>query len=349
MLWSSGHRMGRNPKTLTQDAYPRRLPKTLAQDACARLDPGAPCFTVRLGVGRAPRGQWRDRRPPRRGGRGRVEPAFPCGQKKRPDRGCDGGAFWFCEPRGWSKATPSSARPFNCWVAQAIRMLAPGFALVRMQDSTYSYLGRLNLCIANGINYMARNRCERREAALTKLEIYKKAHPDEAVPASLLTYFDEKGVRRYTLCGHDTQKSSVRAGKRYITSIERARCNELRLRLAMDLVPMISFEWDIVGDKVRRLDPQKLELSATGGSYAHFGAVLNAVHPDDRARFHADIQRALTEPEVDFESEVRVSNPDGSVRWYYEQGKVERDSKGRPLRLIGVAVDVTAQKIDNIP
>jgi PAS domain-containing protein len=190
---------------------------------------------------------------------------------------------------------------------------------------------------------MARPRCKRREAALTKLETFKNAHPHKPVPPSLLTYFDEKGVRRYTVSGHDARKASVSAAERYLATV-RARRNELRLRIALDVVPMICFEWDIIEDKVRRLDPQKLDLSSSGGKFDHFRAVLNAVHPDDRARFHSDVHRALEKPEVDFRSEVRIINADGSVSWFREQGFVERDARGRPLRLIGIAVDVTGHK-----
>jgi PAS domain-containing protein len=191
---------------------------------------------------------------------------------------------------------------------------------------------------------MARPHCVPREAALAKLDAYKKAYPDEPAPKSLLTYTDESGVRRYTVSGHDTRKSSLRAAERYKGTIERARRNELRLRVALDAVSMFCFEWDIVEDKVSRFDPRKLDLSTTPGAFAHFEAVLNAVHPDDQSRFRADILCALTEPEVDFATQVRVLNPDGSTSWYSERGKVERDPNGRPLRMIGVVVDVTAQK-----
>jgi PAS domain-containing protein len=192
---------------------------------------------------------------------------------------------------------------------------------------------------------MARPHCVRRQAALTKLDAYKMAYPDEPAPQSLLTYTDEAGVRRYTISGHDTRKSSLRAAERYKGTIERARRNELRLRLALDAIRMFCFEWDIVGDKVSRFDPEKRDLCMTPGAFAHFEAVLNAVHPEDQSRFHDDIRRALTEPQVDFATQVRVLNPDGSTTWYSERGKVERDPTGRPLRMIGVVVDVTAQKM----
>jgi PAS domain-containing protein len=191
---------------------------------------------------------------------------------------------------------------------------------------------------------MARPRCKHRAAALAELAAFKENHPGEPVPASLLTYSDELGVRRYTISGHDTRKSSRRASERYAAFMTRARRNETRLQLALNAGNMICFDWDIVEDRVRRFDPDKLEL-ADSGAHGHFEAVLKAVHHDDREKFRADIEEALADPEGRFESEIRVINSDGSTAWYCERGRVERDSRGRPMRMIGVAVDVTAQKL----
>lgn len=126
--------------------------------------------------------------------------------------------------------------------------------------------------------------------------------------------------------------------------MERARRNELALRLALRTVPMISFEWDIVRDIVRRFDPFESELSQSTGMITRFAAVRDAVHPDDRERFCDDIEAALRGETEVFETEIRVLSPDGAVTWFRELGIVERDQLGRPLRIIGVAHDVTAQR-----
>jgi PAS domain-containing protein len=184
-----------------------------------------------------------------------------------------------------------------------------------------------------------RPRCKRREAALAKLAAFRAEHPDQPVPRPLLTYNDPLGIRRYTVSGHDVRKRSLSAAERYAASLIRARRNEIRLRLALEAARMISFDWDILEDRVRRLDPETLDL-ATPGPYLNFDAVLNAVHAADRQRFLCDIERALTSPEGVFASDVRVLNLDGSMSRYSERGRVERDPQGRPVRLIGVAVEI---------
>ena len=125
---------------------------------------------------------------------------------------------------------------------------------------------------------------------------------------------------------------------------ERARRNELALRLALHTVPMISFEWDIVRDIVRRFDPFDSDHSSNTGMYSRFAAVRDAVHPDDRRKFCADIEAALRGETERFQTEIRVLSPNGIVTWFREIGIVERDQLGRPLRMIGVAHDITAQR-----
>lgn len=125
---------------------------------------------------------------------------------------------------------------------------------------------------------------------------------------------------------------------------ERARRNELALRLALHTVPMISFEWDIVRDIVRRFDPFDSDHSTSTGMFSRFAAVRDAVHPEDRGKFCADIEAALRGETERFQTEIRVLSPNGIVTWFRELGIVERDQLGRPLRMIGVAHDITAQR-----
>lgn len=64
-----------------------------------------------------------------------------------------------------------------------------------------------------------------------------------------------------------------------------------------------------------------------------------AVHPDDRARWAA----AVADPDG-AELEYRIRRPDGDVRWIRESLFLARDDAGRPVRVVGLAKDVTAYK-----
>jgi len=70
---------------------------------------------------------------------------------------------------------------------------------------------------------------------------------------------------------------------------------------------------------------------------------LDLVHPDDRERVKGDMMRALRARETP-QSEYRVIHPGGEVRWVATTARAEYGADGRPARLIGATIDVTARK-----
>ena len=83
-----------------------------------------------------------------------------------------------------------------------------------------------------------------------------------------------------------------------------------------------------------------LEAGIQESTYDTF---IAAVHPDDRAMVE-DSARACVEGKREFAIEHRVVWPDGTVRWMYQQGDAVRADDGTPLRMMGVAQDITARK-----
>lgn len=70
--------------------------------------------------------------------------------------------------------------------------------------------------------------------------------------------------------------------------------------------------------------------------------LLEAVHPDDRARVTAAHQRAVRDGEP-YATDHRIVRPDGSVRHLHAEVVAELDDDRRPRRLIGTVQDVTDQ------
>ncbi len=68
--------------------------------------------------------------------------------------------------------------------------------------------------------------------------------------------------------------------------------------------------------------------------------LLRACHPDDRPVL-AQAWRELSEGSGVAEYEARTVLPDGTVRWLRSRARAERDASGRPVRVVGAAVDVT--------
>jgi PAS domain S-box-containing protein len=69
-------------------------------------------------------------------------------------------------------------------------------------------------------------------------------------------------------------------------------------------------------------------------------ALLDAMHPDDRAAVGQAIGRAI-ERGGDYEVEYRVVWPDGGTHWILSRGTVLLEG-GRPRRMVGVTFDITA-------
>jgi PAS domain S-box-containing protein len=123
------------------------------------------------------------------------------------------------------------------------------------------------------------------------------------------------------------------------------RESEERLRLALDAAYLVSFEWDIQRNEVRRFVSSEPALAATaGGKPGTFEDVREVVHPEDRELFTANVQAAMARHDGQYESEFRVVRPDGSVAWLHERGRVERDAQGSPLRLVGLSQDISERK-----
>lgn len=123
-----------------------------------------------------------------------------------------------------------------------------------------------------------------------------------------------------------------------------------QLRLALNVGRSAAFVWDVATDTVRIVHDGIHAPSAGGVSPPlppprNLAQVLSAVHPEDREDLHGRVRRALAEPGETYTSEYRRTGPDGSVRWIRDLGKVEFDADGRPLRLIGLAIDITDRRL----
>ena len=84
--------------------------------------------------------------------------------------------------------------------------------------------------------------------------------------------------------------------------------------------------------RIYGLDPEQFKPS--------YEAFMSRVHPADQARIGERIGQALEDLQP-FEFEHRILLPSGEVGVNRSVGRVETDSQGRPVRMYGVASDVT--------
>ncbi len=122
------------------------------------------------------------------------------------------------------------------------------------------------------------------------------------------------------------------------------RHREEQLRLALDVARMGTWDWNLVTDKVEWSedldDIFRHPRGAFGGTFQEF---FQLVHPEDRASLRAAIDGALAGGD-EFETEFRIVSPDGTTPWVNGRGRVFRDMLGRPVRMVGVGLDVTGRK-----
>ncbi|MEM9908991.1 MAG: PAS domain-containing protein, partial [Cyanobacteria bacterium P01_D01_bin.44] len=69
------------------------------------------------------------------------------------------------------------------------------------------------------------------------------------------------------------------------------------------------------------------------------------VHPEDKTRCYADMNRHMNGESPIYQNEHRVRCKDGTHKWILDRGKVvERDQAGNPVRMIGTHADITDRK-----
>ena len=73
-------------------------------------------------------------------------------------------------------------------------------------------------------------------------------------------------------------------------------------------------------------------------------AVLRRVHPEDVARVRQCLNDALAGLRP-YNTVFRIIRPDGSVRYIHSQAEVLFDKDGQPLRMLGVAQDITERRM----
>jgi PAS domain S-box-containing protein len=125
---------------------------------------------------------------------------------------------------------------------------------------------------------------------------------------------------------------------------EALRRSEERLRLAQQAAQVGTFEWNIqTGLTIWTPELEALYGLSPGGFPGTQGAWENLVYCDDRAEATRLVERALKTGEP-VEGEWRVVWPDGSVHWLAGRFQAFKDESGKPLRLIGVNIDITERR-----
>jgi PAS domain S-box-containing protein len=125
---------------------------------------------------------------------------------------------------------------------------------------------------------------------------------------------------------------------------EALRQSQARLQMAVEAGQMGDWEWIIQTGEVRWSTALEAVHGLAPGAFAGgFDDFQRDMHPDDRERVLAYIERCLDE-RCDYRIEYRIIKPDGALAWIEARGKLIVDAEGRPERMTGICMDVTQRK-----
>jgi signal transduction histidine kinase/CheY-like chemotaxis protein len=130
---------------------------------------------------------------------------------------------------------------------------------------------------------------------------------------------------------------------RHLAEDERARIGET-LALATRAAGLGIWDWDLVTSTLRWDDRMYALCGVQRGQLGDAHQTwLATTLPEDQPLCEAALQRTVRDG-ANYEIELRVRWPDGTLRYLRADGQVQRDAQGRALRMTGVHFDITERK-----
>ena len=129
---------------------------------------------------------------------------------------------------------------------------------------------------------------------------------------------------------------------------QRLEDSERRFQLVARATSDAVFDWNIVTGSSWR---SRSFASLFGYGEDEMPETIDAwherVHPDDIARVDAELHRVFYQTrETEWGALYRFRRGDGSYAWVHDRGLLERDARGKPLRMVGGMMDVSRQQQD---
>jgi len=119
-----------------------------------------------------------------------------------------------------------------------------------------------------------------------------------------------------------------------------------RQELALEVANVGLWEWNLDKDMVY-FDQRRSRMlgSSLYESESDFAAWQNRIPRDDKLKVLKTLKRHLADPSDSFEIEYRLQTDSGEWKWILDRGKVvENDENGKPLRMVGICLDITDRK-----
>ncbi|MGE6159465.1 PAS domain S-box protein [Aeromonas salmonicida] len=149
--------------------------------------------------------------------------------------------------------------------------------------------------------------------------------------------------RRARLAALNLMDDAISARIRAETTSTALRDSEQRLLMAQEGAHVGIWEWDILSGRLF-FSPECARLYGRSvEQLCEFHIWQGCLHPDDRARID-QLLSELPHTGTPLDIEFRILLPTGEVRWLVSKGSVYRDAQQRPVRLLGINLDITERK-----
>jgi PAS domain S-box-containing protein len=125
------------------------------------------------------------------------------------------------------------------------------------------------------------------------------------------------------------------------TAREALEASEERFRRAQQAANIGAFEWNLVNNQLTWA--AKVPTFTEVAEADDFSEYLRFVDEADRPRILAAIERVMAGGQHAIE--MRVHPPDGRILWFYFRAEAVFDTAGKPIRVYGIAMDVTDRKL----
>lgn len=116
------------------------------------------------------------------------------------------------------------------------------------------------------------------------------------------------------------------------------------LELAQEAGRVGVFEWHVASGTVR-VSPKFLSLYGLTEFDGQYESWLRCIFREDQPRIRDLMESAFAEQRREWQAEFRITGPSSdSLRWMEARNLVFYDLEGRPVRVVGVNVDITERK-----